>query len=286
MRGWGTALFRRSDGVEIRGLSLVRRIMPIVMPTRSESVVYHEMVLDLSRTLPFVDDWNRTHDDKITVFHLAVAAAGRVMHARPGLNRFVSGGRLYQRTGCQVSFTVKKAFEDEAPLVTVKMEMPEGEPLEQLARRIRDRVGEGRNGPPTRVDKELRLFFLLPIVALRAAYRLVRVLDRWNLLPGSFTRPDPMFSSIFLANVGSVGVDAAYHHLYDYGTVSVFVVVGKIGPQVFVDGDGTVTTRPGLRACFSFDERINDAHYCVAAIQLAKSLMEDPAQLAAPWWPR
>ena len=283
MRGWDTALFRRSDGVEIPGLSLVRRIMPIMMPTRSEGVVYYEMTLDLTRTLPFVEEWNRTHEDEITVFRLALAAAARVMYARPGLNRFVSGGRIYQRKGCQVSFMVKKAFEDEAPMVTVKMDMPSGEPLEQLARRVRERIGESRSGRPSRVDNELRLFFLLPVLALRAAYRLVRALDRWNLLPASFTGPDPMFSSIFLANVGSVGVDAAYHHLFDYGTVSVFVVVGKIGPQVFVDGDGTVTTRPGLRACFSFDERINDGHYCVAALQLARELMEDPARLAGPW---
>jgi pyruvate/2-oxoglutarate dehydrogenase complex dihydrolipoamide acyltransferase (E2) component len=89
-----------------------------------------------------------------------------------------------------------------------------------------------------------------------------------------------------MANLGSVGVDGAFHHLFEYGTVSVFVAVGKIGPQVFVNDDGTVTTRPGLRACFTFDERVNDGHYCVAAIRLAKSLMEDPAQLAAPWSPR
>jgi hypothetical protein len=283
MRGWGTALFRRRDGVEIQGQSLVRRIMPVMLPTRSESVVYYEMVLDLSRTLPCVDEWNRAHEDKLTVFHLALAAAARVMYARPGLNRFVSGGRIYQRSGCQVSFMVKKAFRDEAPMVTVKMDMPAGEPLEELVRRVRARIEDGRNGPPARVDKELRLFFLLPIFALRGAFRLVKALDRWNLLPTGFTRPDPMFSSIFLANLGSLGVDGAFHHLFDYGTVSLFVTVGKVGPRVFVDGDGTVATRPGLRACFSFDERINDGHYCVGAIQLAKALMEDPARLAEPW---
>jgi hypothetical protein len=283
MRGWDTALFRRTDGVELRQPSLVRRIMPIMMPRRSESVVYYEMLLDLSRTLPFIDDWNRTHQDGITVFHLALAAAARVMHARPGLNRFVSGGRIYQRSGCQVSFMVKTAFEDEAPMVTVKMEMPEGEPLDELVRRVLERIGDGRSGRPTRVDKELRLAFLLPTFALRRAFPLLRALDRWNLLPASFTRSDPMFSSIFLANLGSVGVEGAFHHLFDYGTVSLFVVVGKVGPQVFIADDGTVTTRPGLRACFSFDERINDGHYCVAALQLARSLMEDPARLAEPW---
>jgi pyruvate/2-oxoglutarate dehydrogenase complex dihydrolipoamide acyltransferase (E2) component len=92
-----------------------------------------------------------------------------------------------------------------------------------------------------------------------------------------------MFASAFLANLGSVGVDGAFHHLYDYGTVSLFVVVGKVGPQVFPDEGGTPTVRTGLRAGFSFDERINDGHYCVAALRLAKELVENPAQLAEPW---
>ncbi len=283
MRGWDKALFRRGDGVELERVALVRRIMPIVMPTRSESVVYHEFVLDLSRTLPFIDEWNRTHADQITVFHLALASAARVLHARPGLNRFVAGGRIYQRRGCQVSFAVKRAFEDEAPLVTVKLDLPAGEPLEAFFRRVNDRIGQGRRDAPSRVRTELRLLFLLPIAALRAAFRIVKALDRWNLLPVGFIAGDPLFASAFMANLGSVGVDHALHHLYDYGTVSLFIVVGKVGPQLFLDERGAVTTKPGLRAGFAFDERINDGHYCFAALELAKQLMQDPVRLAAPW---
>jgi pyruvate/2-oxoglutarate dehydrogenase complex dihydrolipoamide acyltransferase (E2) component len=241
------------------------------------------MVLDLSRTLPFVDAWNRAHEDQITVFHLALAAAARVLHARPGLNRFVSGGRIYQRRGVQVSFAVKRAFEDEAPLVTVKMDLPAGEPLHELVHRVCERVREGRRGTRDRVQSELRLAFRLPVVALRGAMRAIKALDRWNLLPAAYMRGDPLFASAFMANLGSVGVNNALHHLYDYGTVSLFVVVGKIEPQLFPGENGTVVARPGVRAGFSFDERINDGYYCVAALQLARQLMEDPARLAEPW---
>jgi hypothetical protein len=285
MRGWSTALFRRSDGAELGPVSLVRRIMPIMMPSRSESVVYHETVLDLSRTLPFVDAWNREHADHITVFHLALAAAARVLHARPGLNRFVSGGRIYQRRGVQVSFAVKRAFEDEAPLVTVKMDLLAGEPLHLLVRRVCETVAERRRGTRDGIQSELRIAFRLPVVALRGAMRAIKALDRWNLLPAAYIRADPLFASAFMANLGSVGVNNALHHLYDYGTVSLFIVVGKIEQELFADEHGTVVTRPGLRAGFSFDERINDGYYCAAALRLAKELMEDPARLAEPWPP-
>ena len=115
--------------------------------------------------------------------------------------------------------------------------------------------------------------------------RAIKALDRWNLLPAAYIRADPLFASAFMANLGSVGVNNALHHLYDYGTVSLFIVVGKIEQQLFADEHGTVVTRPGLRAGFSFDERINDGHYCAAALRLAKELMEDPARLAEPWPP-
>lgn len=182
-----------------------------------------------------------------------------------------------------MSFAVKRAYQDEAPLVTVKLDLPPGEPFETFIRRVNGRIGDGRRDAPSRVKTELRFFFLLPIAVLRAAFRVVKALDRWNLLPAGFIEGDPLFASAFMANLGSVGVDHALHHLYDYGTVSLFIVVGKIGPQVFAADHGTVTTRPGLRAGFAFDERINDGHYCFAALELAKQLMQDPAQLTAPW---
>jgi hypothetical protein len=269
-------LFPRSDGVVVRGLSPVRRMIPYLMRGRNESLIYYEQILDVTRTLEFVRSWNATRPEKVSVFDIVIAACGKALLARPGLNRFVSGGRIYQRRGCFVSFAAKKRFEDDAPLSTVKLEMHEAEPLGETARRIHEAVVGARSDRERPVDKEVRLVLKLPGVLLRIALALVRLLDRWNLMPKSMIRNDPLYASLFLANLGSVGIDRAWHHLYEYGTVSLFGILGEVKKRPVTAPDGTTSIRDTVRMRFSFDERINDGFYCAASLGVMREYVEDP----------
>jgi len=113
-------LFRRPDGAIVRDVAPVRRIMPYLMPTRNESVVYHENVLDLTRTTPWLQAFNaaRPDRDKATLFHLLLWACARALRERPGHNRFVNNGRSCQRNGVFLFFAPKRGFRDDAPLAT------------------------------------------------------------------------------------------------------------------------------------------------------------------------
>lgn len=274
-------LFRRPDGKLVKDLSPVRRIIPYLMKGRNESVVYYEQIVDLSRTLPFIRAWNQTHDHKLTLFHLLIAAAGRQLNARSGLNRFISGGRIYQRNEVLISFAVKQKFEDRAALKTVKMAVPPEEPLEDTVRRCHEAVGEGRSDKERGVDKEVRWILKLPGFLIRFLVWAQRTLDRFNLLPGGMTRQDPMYASLFLANLGSVGIDRAWHHLYEYGTVSLFGVMGAISKTLVVGDDGQPTVRDTVRLRFAFDERINDGFYCAASLDGFRRYLENPELFAA-----
>lgn len=256
-------------------LPRVRQVMPYLMAGRNESAVLHEAVYDLSRTGAWLAAYNRSHAEKATLFHLLVFAFARALHERAGLNRFVSGSRIYQRDAVTVSFAAKYAFEDHAPFVTVKLAIPFADDLPTLVGRVRRAVEGARSGQRGRVDLELRLLLALPGFLVRGVLALVRRLDAWNLLPRSFLDPDPMYTSLFVANLGSVGIDNAYHHLYEYGTCSLFAAAGRAGPRVFA-GEGGAEVREGLRVGFTFDERINDGHYCTASLAIAQRLVEDP----------
>lgn len=274
-------LFQRHDADLVRGLSPLRRILPYLMRTRNESAVYYEQQLDLTRTLPFLEAWNRDHTHALSVFDVVIAACGRALHARPGLNRFVAGGRIYQRRGVEVSFAVKKLFHDDAPLVTVKLALAEHEPLSETARRIHERLGEARGQRERGVDKEVRWVTAMPGVVLRGAVQLARWAIDWNVMPAAMTRDDPMFCSIFLANLGSVGLDHAYHHLYEYGTASLFGVVGVIKKVSSLQADGTTRIHDGVSVRWTFDERIHDGFYCAATLELMRKYAEDPALMLA-----
>jgi pyruvate/2-oxoglutarate dehydrogenase complex dihydrolipoamide acyltransferase (E2) component len=94
-------------------------------------------------------------------------------------------------------------------------------------------------------------------------------------------KDDPMYASLFLANLGSVGVSDAYHHLYEYGTVSIFGAVSAPRPHAFVERDRVVVDQ-GLSVRWTLDERIDDAFSCARSLQLVQQIIEDPERHLGP----
>jgi len=125
------------------------------------------------------------------------------------------------------------------------------------------------------VDKEVSLVMALPGFLVRFAVWLVRFLDRWNLLPWFMIKNDPMYASLFLANLGSVGLADTYHHLYEYGTVSIFGVMSFPRRTAFVE-EGRVVVKDGLPVRWTFDERINDGFYASRSLRIVEEILADP----------
>lgn len=278
-------LFNRPDGTPLKNVSLVRRIMPFLMPTRNEAFILYDDVIEAGKALAFVERWNAEHAEKITIFHVLLASFARGLVTRPGLDRFVSGGRIYQRKESHISFVVKKAFKDEAPMLTVKLKLIHGEPFGEFVHRIHELVHGSRDETEKPVEKELRLVFMLPAFLLNFFVWLVRRLDALNLVPGWYMKNDPMYASIFVANLGSVGIDRVYHHMYEYGTVSLFGAIGVVRKMVFVGPNDEPVVKPGVSVRWNFDERINDGHYCFESLAIARRHVEDPELLLEPWPP-
>src|SRR5205823_14907319 len=97
---------------------------------------------------------------------------------------------------------------DDAPLATVKLNFPENETFDECVKRITEAIHEGRSGRNSRIDREVRFLTKLPGPLLRMVIAAGEWLDRWNLLPGFMIDPDPMYTSMFLANLGSLNIDS------------------------------------------------------------------------------
>ena len=195
-------LFKRHDGDLVRGETPMRRIMPYLMPSRNGSIVLNDSVFQIQDTRIWLKAYNRAHEEHATLFHLLAYAAAQALHERPELNRFVSGGRVYQRRGVQVSFVVKKELKDEGQSTTVKLNVIHGEPFRVFADRLAKAIREAQDTDRA-VDRETALIMQLPGFLVRGLVALARGLDRWNLFPRFMTRPDPMFASLFHPNLGS-----------------------------------------------------------------------------------
>lgn len=264
-------LTKRTDGTLIENLSATRAIMPLLMQTRTESAVYFEQELDVTETMRFVDAWNASNPtNKISLFHIFMWAAASAFHERPRMNRFVSGGRIYQRKGVFLSFAAKKKkLDDEAALVTIKREMKQGASLAEVIDNLQADIKTGRSETPRAEDRELALTQKLPQWMVRLGLWAMKFADRWNFLPQSVIDHDPCYASMFVANLGSVGLEAAYHHLYEWGNCPFFAALGRTKE---VNGRLIATVK------YSFDERIDDGLSCARALELLKARVEAPAK--------
>ncbi len=263
----------RSDGT-LLDVHPYRRLMFFIMRTRNESVVYFDAVIDADRLLAFSEKVRKSCDANLT--HVVVAAANIALAATPRMNRFVVGRRLYARNGRWLTFAMKrKKLDRDAKLATIKLQMLDGESFAGFAERVNAQIGENRSEKRTSADKEYDLFNLLPRPFLWLAGEALFVLDYYNLLPAFFIRDDPMYTSIFLANLGSLDMDPGYHHLYEYGTCPLFIVVGRVVEEPTVE-DGVLTMRRRLRVRFSYDERIEDGLNARFGIEGFVRVLSDP----------
>jgi hypothetical protein len=266
-------LFRRPDGALCTEVSRVRAIMPFIMPTATQSVVFFEQEIDLTKTLPFLEQLNAQNPGmKAGLFHLVLHAVARTLNERPRLNRFVAGSRLYQREGIYLTYAAKKALHDEAPIVTLKRRFDPAHNLLETVRFVDGDVRVGRSDAESHTDRELKLFLKLPAPLLVLGVRVLQWLDWWNLLPRAFIEGDPMYCSVFVANLGSVRLESAFHHLYEWGNCPFFATIGRRKTVVTPEGPRRVCSIK-----YTFDERIEDGLYCATALERVKAILEDPA---------
>jgi hypothetical protein len=271
-------LFRRPDGRLARDVPPFRRIMPYIMRTRNEAAVYLDREVDLTKTLAFIEAWNRVRpQQRITVFHLFLYASVQSLHSRPRLNRFVVGGRIYERDGIWISYSTKKSISDDAPIVAVKRKFDPAWSFEQMVEVLYGDIRQSRTDEKNHVDKELGIVLRLPGFLLKWLVKLQMWADSVNLLPGAFIHNDPLYSSLFIANLGSLKMDSAFHHLYEYGNIPLFAAIGRTQTVPYVDAEGKLATKSVCHIKFTLDERVEDGLYGANSIAYAMKILEDPA---------
>ena len=128
----------------------------------------------------------------------------------------------------------------------------------------------------SQVDKELAVLLKLPGFLLLWLMALLKRLYAWGLAPRSLVDTDPLYTSAFVANLGSIKIDAAYHHLYEHGTCPLFVTIGQV-TQMPAVVDGQLVAKPTVTLRYSFDERVEDGLYAARALKMFAERVEDPA---------
>ena len=263
----------RPDG-QIVKVHPYRRVMWFIMPTRNESVVYWDFHVRTEKLDEYLEIAREKFGAKQT--HALVGAIAIALDGHPVMNRFVVGKRLYQRDERWVSFSMKrKRMDKTAKLAVVKQKVTDDMTFKDLCEKVNGQINVNRSGKKTYSDKEISWLNLLPRPAFAALFVFARGLDHFNLLPGGFIDGDPMYASVFVSNLGSLGMDPGYHHLYEWGNCPIFLMVGQGHDVPIKKGDDVEWTRQ-MTIRVSYDERVNDGLSAFRGVEAIKEALEDP----------
>jgi hypothetical protein len=273
--------WRRADGDLVKDSTDLRRMMPYIMRTRSDAVVYFEQRIDVRAAERFVRAFNQAHPEtRATLFHVILWASRNGIAEFPGLNRFVSGGRLYQRKGIWISYSAKQRLKKGAPLMVLKRECEPDESFASMVASMGAQLQSAKfGGEKASIDGEMRIILALPGFLRRVVMLVYRMLEANGMFPKFFIDADALYSSVFLTDLGSLGMDAAYHHLYEYGTIGIFGAVGRARTELVGDpNSGRMERKRIATVRWSFDERVEDGLYAGYGLKHVQRLIEDPVK--------
>ena len=271
---------KRNDGTLVTDLEPMTRLMPYIMRGRNESAVFIRKSVDITNIQAYIRQ-QRKEGRRITLFNIFVTALLHTLHARPRLNRFVAGRRIYQHNCKDVSYVVKRSFTDDASESVARIVLKENDNLFTVTDAMLEdiRALKEEEDPDKADDKLMSLLARLPRWANRFAVAFVRWLDFHGLLSEDFQQDIPLYSSIFVSHIGSLGAEAPFHHLYELGTTSIFITIGKVYDKPTKTSDGGVEWRKAVDFNFTLDERICDGYYLVKSLRLLEELLQNPALL-------
>ncbi|MCR4951558.1 MAG: 2-oxo acid dehydrogenase subunit E2 [Solobacterium sp.] len=274
----------RRDGKWVKAPGL-QTVMTALFPKRTDCEVYLHDTIDVTELLKYMEKKNEGKTEgKLTVFHCAITALARMVRERPMMNRFIQGYRIYERNEISLSFVAKRRFTDGTEESLMFMVPKDTDTVNEISAKIIGDVTEMRKSEHSTggIDELLDKFAALPRPLLAASVRFIRYMDFWGVNPKFLTDGDPNYSTILVANLGSIKGPAVYHHLNNYGTNSIMVTLGTIHKEEILMDDGHKEIRDVIDIGATLDERIGDGFYFVRSLKLIKYIFAHPELLEKP----
>ena len=271
---------RRRDGVRVKGLDGFHNILPYIMPKRTEAEVSMTEQFDVTDLVKYMKERNEEEGTELKIFHAICTAVARTIYHRPKLNWFISGKRFYERKDITLSFVVKQKFRDDADESLMFLKVEPDMNLDTISKMILGDVEKLRREKSNDLDRLMDFVGSLPRPVLELFFGSLRVLEYHGIMPKALTDGDPNYSSVLLANLGSIGADSCYHHLNNYGTCSFMITIGVLHKEQKLMYDGSWQERDVINCTFTLDERLSDGFYNAKSLRIAKYLLEHPDSLA------
>ena len=275
-RRWGD----RIDATLVRDNDPLHFFMPYLYPNRADNEAVLQEEVDLTALNAFLAEKNKgLTTDKYTLMHAVCTALVRTITLRPKLNYFIKGNRLYHRNDISLSFVVKKQFADNGKEALAFRKFGPETTIDTLHQTIMEEIHDCRSDKIDNSTAGMEFFTHFPRWLMRIAMRILFLLDYYGKVPQALIKADPNYSTVLISNLGSIKLSANYHHLSNWGTCSLFLVIGEKHMAPIFQPDGSYEMHEVVNLSITLDERIADGYYYAKSIQIFKHLLQHPELL-------
>ncbi|MBQ8298580.1 MAG: 2-oxo acid dehydrogenase subunit E2 [Clostridia bacterium] len=267
----------RYDGRRVRHSDPTNVIIPFIMKTRNDAQVEFDAEIDVSNIEERIRE-RRKNGETISFLDYFFTALIRTVAEYPRLNRFIAGRRLYSRDDLSLSIVVKKEMNIETEATPIKMIFEKDSSVDDVAELLQKTINANKGGTGIKndTDKLMNVLNRLPRFLFSFVIDFLTFLDFYGHMPKFIHRISPFHTSMFVTNMGSIGSGPIYHHIYNWGTTSIFIAMGTKKKLRVIDKNGKIVEKKVMKLRFVADERIGDGFYLSKALKYFTGLFLHP----------
>lgn len=272
----------RPDGKRLRDIDPIIQITPYLMPMRCDAQVFLQHNLDYEMLARYIAK-KASEGEKITFMQIIAAAYVRAVSQHPEINRFIFNKQYYARNNCSISYAVLMNPQDNnSSETTVRVLFDLTDTIFDVRDRMNAEVEKNRKTTDNLFEIKLAKAVLAVPGLTTIIVGLVRLLDRYGICPWALIGELPFYSGMFITNNASIGLGHVWHHIYNFGNVSLFLGMGAVVKEAVVDTEGKARMKRWLPIGMTADERVTSgAHYAAFYADFLRGLTH-PEMLETP----
>jgi len=267
----------RRDGIKVRDKDAMHKLINHIKPNRCDSDVFINKKMDVTLLVKYMANKKRQEKD-LTYYHLFLTVIAKTIYNKPLLNRFVINKDLYDRNEVSIGFTAKSDYSDESRDILSIVKVLPDDTLENVKASVIRSVKKVRNNEESGTNKVISILGKFPKFMISLIVKIVKFMDRHDMLPKSMIEDNLYYSSVIVSNLGSIHSGAIYHNLTDFGTSSILVTIGEIQLEKTIINNKE-EERYMCEFGINIDERIADGVYFVKSINLMQDILNKPELL-------
>ena len=146
-----------------------------------------------------------------------------------------------------MSFVVKKQFADEAAEALAVIHAKDDSDVDSIHEDLRHQILDCKDVHKVDSSTDSMDFFNhMPRWLGKFLVWILTRLDIHGWIPASIIETDPYYTTCVISNLGSIKLNCGYHHLTNWGTCSVFCIIGEKSKRPVYHEDGTSVWRTAI----------------------------------------